>query len=134
HPRGNETGRGRGDGGRMIPRIVATPFAGTGAPPADVKPRRVSADVLAAVLPGPGRDRLAAGDVLAVTTGQQPGLFTGPLYTMHKALSVLALARQLERERRVPVVPVFWVAGDELDFAEANYASAVSALAVDAVT
>ena len=111
----------------MIPRIVATPFAGTGAPPADVKPRRVSADVLAAVLPGPGRDRLAAGDVLAVTTGQQPGLFTGPLYTIYKALSVLALARRLERERRVPVVPVFWVAGDDHDFAEANHAWVLSA-------
>src|SRR5207247_9977374 len=122
HPRGNETGRGRGDGGRMIPRIVATPFAGTGAPPADVKPRRVDRDVLAAVLPGPGRDRLAAGDVLAVTTGQQPGLFTGPLYTVYKAVSAIAVARELERERGVPVVPGFWVAGDDRDFAEANHA------------
>jgi bacillithiol synthase len=111
----------------VIPRIVTTPFAGPGAPPAQGTPRQVSADVLAAVLPGPGRDRLAAGDVLAVTTGQQPGLFTGPLYTIYKALSVLALARRLERERRVPVVPVFWVAGDDHDFAEANHTWVVSA-------
>jgi uncharacterized protein YllA (UPF0747 family) len=87
----------------------------------------VSADVLAAVLPGPGRDRLAAGDVLAVTTGQQPVLFTGPLYTIYKALSAAALARRLERERKVPVVPVFWVAGDDHDFAEANHASVLNA-------
>src|SRR5207247_6773249 len=56
-----------------------------------------------------------------ITTGQQPGLFTGPLYTVYKALSAIALARRLERERRVPVVPVFWVAGDDHDFAEANH-------------
>jgi uncharacterized protein YllA (UPF0747 family) len=56
-----------------------------------------------------------------VTTGQQPGLFTGPLYTVYKALSAIALARRLERDRRVPVVPLFWVAGDDHDFAEANH-------------
>lgn len=77
---------------------------------------------MAAVLPGTGRDRLAQGEVLVVTTGQQPGLFTGPLYTVYKALSAIALARQLERTGGVPVVPVFWVAGDDHDFAEANHA------------
>jgi uncharacterized protein YllA (UPF0747 family) len=59
--------------------------------------------------------------VLVVTSGQQPGLFTGPLYTIYKALSAVALARRIERERRTPVVPVFWVAGDDHDFAEANH-------------
>jgi len=109
-----------------MPRIVATPLLATGAPAAGT-PRWVSPDVLAAVMPGPGRDRLAAGEVLAVTTGQQPGLFTGPLYTIYKALSAGALARRLERERKVPVVPVFWVAGDDHDFAEANHAVVLSA-------
>jgi uncharacterized protein YllA (UPF0747 family) len=75
------------------------------------------------VLPGPGRDRLAGGEVLVVTTGQQPALFAGPLYTVYKALSAIALARRLERERGVPVVPVFWVAGDDHDFQEANHAA-----------
>ena len=103
-----------------MPQIVSTPLPG-GASPASGEPRAVSADVIAAVLPGPGRDRLAAGPVLAVTTGQQPGLFTGPLYTIHKALSAIALAQRLEAERRTPVVPVFWVAGDDHDFAEANH-------------
>ena len=110
----------------MTPRIVSTPIAGAGVP-AKVTPRRVSAEVLAAVMPGPGRDRLASGEVLAVTTGQQPGLFTGPLYTIYKALSAAALARCLEREVKVPVVPVFWVAGDDHDFAEANHASVLNA-------
>jgi uncharacterized protein YllA (UPF0747 family) len=107
----------------MISRILSTPLPmAAGKLPAGT-PRRVRPDVLASVLPGPGRDRLAAGEVLAITTGQQPGLFTGPLYTVYKALSAVALARRLERERGVPVVPVFWVAGDDHDFAEANHAA-----------
>ena len=110
-----------------LPRIVPTPIAVPMGAPAAVTPRRVSADVLEAVMPGPGRDRLAAGEVLVVTTGQQPGLFTGPLYTIYKALSAAALARCLEAERNVPVVPVFWVAGDDHDFAEANHVSVLNA-------
>jgi len=107
----------------MISRILATPLPmQAGKLPAG-RPRPVHPDVLASVLPGPGRDRLAAGDVLAITTGQQPGLFTGPLYTIYKALSAVALAQRIERERGVPVVPVFWVAGDDHDFAEANHAA-----------
>jgi len=107
----------------VIPRIVPTPIAALELPTQPAKPRRVAASVLGAVLPGPGRDKLASGEVLAVTTGQQPGLFTGPLYTIYKALSVIALARRLERDRGVRVVPVFWVAGDDHDFAEANHAT-----------
>jgi uncharacterized protein YllA (UPF0747 family) len=106
----------------VISRILSTPLPMAPGKIPSGKPRRVAADVLAAVVPGPGRDRLAGGDVLAVTTGQQPGLFTGPLYTIHKALSAIALAQRLEKERGVPVVPVFWVAGDDHDFAEANHA------------
>jgi len=111
----------------MIPRIVTTPIAPLALPSRTLTPRRVAPDVIAAALPGPGRDRLAAGDVLVVTTGQQPGLFTGPLYTIYKALSAIALARRLENDWRVPVVPVFWVAGDDHDFAEANHASFINA-------
>src|SRR5438309_4539789 len=104
-----------------MPRIVTTPIAPLVLPELRLAPRRLAPDVVAAALPGPACDRLAAGNVLVVTTGQQPGLFTGPLYTVYKALSAIALARRLERERRVPVVPVFWVAGDDHDFAEANH-------------
>ena len=106
----------------MIPRIVATPLAADLSRLASGTPRRVANEVIAACLPSPGRDRLGAGEVLCITTGQQPGLFSGPLYTIYKALSAIALARRLERERGVPVVPVFWVAGDDHDFAEANHA------------
>ena len=111
----------------MMPRVLATPIAADFHRPRAGIPHRVTGDVLEAVLPGAGRDRLVQRDVLVVTTGQQPGLFTGPLYTIHKALSAIALAARLERERHVPVVPVFWVAGDDADFAEANHCAFLDA-------
>lgn len=110
----------------MISRIVSTlppPPPGMMAQLPAGKARRTDPGVLSAILPGPGRERLAAGDVLVVTTGQQPALFTGPLYTVYKALTAIVLARCLEAARGVPVVPVFWVAGDDHDFAEANHAA-----------
>jgi bacillithiol synthase len=57
---------------------------------------------------------------VCITTGQQPGLLTGPLYTIHKALSAVALARLAAERWGRPVVPVFWLAGDDHDFAEAS--------------
>ena len=71
----------------------------------------------------PALERLRTPGSLVVTTGQQPGLFTGPLYTIYKALSAAGLARVLERQWQRPVVPVFWVAGDDHDFAEASQAT-----------
>src|SRR5258705_13387259 len=107
----------------MISRILSTPLQmAAGKIPAG-KPRRVHPDVLASVLPGPGRERLAAGDGPAVTTRQQPALLTGPLYTVHKALSAIALAQRLERERGGTAVPLVWAAGDDHDFAGANHAT-----------
>ncbi len=70
-------------------------------------------------------DRLFGRDALCVTSGQQPGLFTGPLFTVYKALSAVALARICESALDRPVVPVFWVAGDDHDFAEANHANLI---------
>ncbi|MFL5581324.1 MAG: bacillithiol biosynthesis BshC [Gemmatimonadaceae bacterium] len=64
--------------------------------------------------------RAAGGSGVVVTTGQQPGLFGGPIYTWTKALSALALADALERETGAPVAPVFWAATDDADFAEAR--------------
>jgi bacillithiol biosynthesis cysteine-adding enzyme BshC len=67
--------------------------------------------------------RLLAGEALCVTTGQQPGLLTGPLYTIYKALSAAAFAQRASLKLGRPVVPVFWVAGDDHDFAEGNHLS-----------
>ena len=65
-------------------------------------------------------ERVAAERGLVVTTGQQPGLFGGPIYTWAKALSALALANELEETLGLPVAPVFWAATDDADFAEAS--------------
>jgi bacillithiol synthase len=72
---------------------------------------------------GRAAERLARAESsgIAVTTGQQPGLFGGPLYTWWKALSALSLAERLEEITGIPVVPVFWAATDDSDFAEASY-------------
>lgn len=56
---------------------------------------------------------------IVVSTGQQPGLFGGPLYTLAKALSALGLADALERKLGIPAAPVFWAATDDADFLEA---------------
>ncbi len=61
----------------------------------------------------------AARDGVVVTTGQQPGLFGGPAYTLTKALSALALADELSAHLRIPVAPVFWAATDDADWHEA---------------
>lgn len=53
-----------------------------------------------------------------VVTGQQAGLLTGPLYTVHKAISTILLARQAAEELQTPVVPLFWIAGEDHDLAE----------------
>jgi len=57
---------------------------------------------------------------VAIVTGQQAGLFTGPLYTVHKALTVIKLAACL-REQGVEAVPVFWVASEDHDYDEVNH-------------
>lgn len=65
--------------------------------------------------------RLADPRAVALVTGQQAGLFTGPLYSLAKALTVIGVAEQLEKELARPVVPVFWVASEDHDWAEVNH-------------
>ncbi|MDH3495427.1 MAG: bacillithiol biosynthesis cysteine-adding enzyme BshC [Gemmatimonadota bacterium] len=84
--------------------------------PAELREACLAPDAAAAQL-----DRLSAPGALCVTTGQQPGLVLGPLYTVYKALTAVALAGRLEALLGRPVVPVFWTAGDDHDFAEANH-------------
>ncbi|MEO5589724.1 MAG: bacillithiol biosynthesis BshC [Gemmatimonadaceae bacterium] len=71
---------------------------------------------------GPAAERLAlaAEHGVVVTTGQQPGLFGGPLYTWWKALTALALANHLQEITGIPVAPIFWAATDDSDLAEAS--------------
>jgi bacillithiol biosynthesis cysteine-adding enzyme BshC len=61
----------------------------------------------------------AARGGFVVTTGQQPGLFGGPLYTWWKAIGAVALADALQELTGRPVAPVFWAATDDSDLVEA---------------
>ena len=56
-----------------------------------------------------------------ITTGQQAGLLSGPLYTVYKALTAARLADELEQRLDLPVVPVFWVASEDHDWEEVNH-------------
>jgi len=61
----------------------------------------------------------AGGKGVVITTGQQPGLFGGPLMTLIKAISARALADVLSAKTGLPVAPLFWSATDDADFDEA---------------
>jgi bacillithiol biosynthesis cysteine-adding enzyme BshC len=60
---------------------------------------------------------LRDADCIAVVSGQQIGLFTGPLYTIYKALSAVKLSECLTL-RGIKSVPVFWMATEDHDFEE----------------
>lgn len=68
---------------------------------------------------------LRENDCVAVVTGQQAGLFSGPLYTIYKALSAVKLGECL-RGRGFKAVPVFWIASEDHDFEEVSKASVIN--------
>lgn len=74
---------------------------------------------------GPALQRILDGDGFFVTTGQQPALFGGPLYTLYKILSAVTLAERLEAQLGVPVLALFWVGSDDHDWDEANHTVAL---------
>lgn len=95
--------------------------------------RRVSTPVLAALTaqnarwPSAERARalqsLGVAGSVAVVTGQQVGLFLGPLFTLYKAATAVETARALSAETGVACVPVFWLQSEDHDFAEINHVS-----------
>ncbi len=69
----------------------------------------------------PSLDRLAQPGTVAIVTGQQVGLFSGPAYSVYKALTAIKAASELTL-RGTPAVPVFWLATEDHDFAEIDHA------------
>src|SRR5512140_1516204 len=65
---------------------------------------------------------MLTGAEKAVVTGQQPGLVTGPLSTIYKAITAIRLAQRVQEFSRTPCVPIFWVGSDDHDFEEARSA------------
>lgn len=64
---------------------------------------------------------LADPSTPVITTGQQSGLLTGPLYTLFKALTAINQAAKLSAQLHRSVVPVFWLATDDDDIGEADH-------------
>lgn len=66
-------------------------------------------------------EALHSGKAYVVITGQQVGLFGGPLYVLYKALTAIKLADRWRRLFQRCFVPVFWLASDDADFVEVNH-------------
>lgn len=118
-------------------RAVASFFAGDPSQPSDwaaaidrARQHARRRSEIAAILAGQQRRRgapaaaqaaaaeLASYDTVAILTGQQAGLFGGPLFTLLKALTALKLAEQTAKDHRVPAVAIFWVEAEDHDWDE----------------
>lgn len=76
-------------------------------------------------------DAAASPRAVYLLTGQQPGLLGGPVLWYYKALTCAALARQWSVRLQRPVIPVFWVAGDDSDLDECNHVELLDARAAE---
>ncbi|MEX2462452.1 MAG: bacillithiol biosynthesis cysteine-adding enzyme BshC [Paenibacillaceae bacterium] len=65
--------------------------------------------------------KLQDPNTLTVVGGQQTGLFTGPLLVIYKAITLIQTAKHAEKLLNRPIVPVFWLAGEDHDFDEVNH-------------
>lgn len=83
---------------------------------------RILTDINAPYQPHPAAieniRRLGQDGALAMVTGQQLTVFGGPLFTIYKLITAIVLARKVEKETGRPVIPVFWMADEDNDYAE----------------
>ncbi|MDI6703224.1 MAG: bacillithiol biosynthesis cysteine-adding enzyme BshC [bacterium] len=56
-----------------------------------------------------------------IMTGQQPGLLTGPLYSIYKAIHAIKLANSLSFEYQTKFIPIFWNESQDSDWKEVNH-------------
>jgi bacillithiol biosynthesis cysteine-adding enzyme BshC len=89
-----------------ISNVVLAQLRGRGAPP----------EAIAAA------SQLRDPKTVAVVTGQQAGLFGGPLFTLLKALNAIKLAERVRTHHRVPAVAVFWIDSEDHDWDEVKRA------------
>lgn len=64
-------------------------------------------------------------NTVAIITGQQAGLFGGPLFTIYKALTAIKISDELSKEG-LSVVPVFWVASEDHDYQEVSHIKTIN--------
>jgi len=102
---------------------------------ATVRPPAEFADVLVAQQDGreappeaaAAVERLRSPDTIAIVTGQQAGLFGGPLYTLLKTLTAIQLAARAAQTYGVPAVPVFWIDAEDHDWEEVGSCAVLDA-------
>ncbi len=70
---------------------------------------------------------LARGEAVCAVAGQQPAPLGGPLYSLHKTASAVGLSARVTQRTGVPCVPVFWMHGEDSDFAEIRSATLADA-------
>lgn len=66
-------------------------------------------------------------EAVVIVGGQQSGLLTGPLFVIYKALSIIKAAKEAQAKLSRPVVPVFWIAGEDHDWDEVDHTYLLSA-------
>ena len=72
-------------------------------------------------------ERLARGEAVCTVSGQQPAPLGGPLYSLHKIASSVGMAAEVAARTGTPCVPLFWMHGEDSDFAEIRGATLADA-------